>query len=92
MSSAVRIAVPEGESTFDAWCASTISIESKNGAASAENAVARTEASEKLGTTMTPTPPLSARVRSRAARRSLVQPDVPTSTLLPCATAYSTTL
>ncbi len=50
MSSAVRTAVPDGESILDAWWLSTISIESKNLAAMAANEVASTEPIEKFGT------------------------------------------
>jgi hypothetical protein len=76
---------------LEAWWLSTISIESKNFAAIAENEVASTEPIEKLGTMMTPTARLPLMRRSSAVIRSLDQPDVPTSTLIPCATANSTT-
>ncbi len=92
ISSAVRTAVPEGESTLLAWCASTISIESKKRAASAANAEPSTEPMEKLGMITTPT---SSRPTSRwasASMRSCDQPEVPTSTRRPLSTAKSTTL
>ena len=54
ISSAVRTAVPDGESTLPAPCASTISIESKKRAATVANAVPSAEPSEKLGMTTAP--------------------------------------
>ena len=49
ISSAVRIAVPDGESAFAAWWASMISIEEKNLAAWAANNWPSIDPIEKLG-------------------------------------------
>ena len=91
ISSAVRTAVPDGESTLPAWCASTISIESKNRATMAESAVPMTEPMEKLGMMTTPVSSRPAMRRARASIRSCDQPEVPTSTRSPWSTAKSTT-
>ena len=73
-SSAVRRAVPDGASALSGWCSSTISTDSKNGAASAANRIISTAPIEKLGATSTPT---CGRVGEQRAQRSqplLVEP------------------
>ncbi len=90
MSSAVRTAVPLGESTFVSRWASTISIDGKNGAAAAARALPMTDPSEKLGMKTTPVPAASASGRTRAMR-SFDHPEVPTSTLSPRSMAARTT-
>ena len=73
MSSAVRTAVPLGESTLVSRCASTISMEGKNGAAAAASAEPRTEPSEKFGMKTAPVPAASTSGRT-SAMRSADQP------------------
>ncbi len=90
ISSAVRTAVPLGESTFVSRWVSTISIEGNNGAAAAANAVATTEPREKLGMKTAPVPAASTRGRTSAIR-SVDHPEVPTSTFLPRSIAARTT-
>ena len=82
MSSAVRTAVPLGESTFVSRCASTISIDGKNGAAAAASAEPSTEPSEKFGMNTAPVPAASTSGRT-SAMRSADHPEVPTRTLMP---------
>ncbi|BDZ53450.1 hypothetical protein GCM10025870_05230 [Agromyces marinus] len=87
----MRTAVPEGESTFPAWCASTISTESKCRAAIAANAEPSTLPTEKFGTKITPRGDSSRRsLDSTSAMRSRDHPDVPTTTAAPAAIAAST--
>ena len=90
MSSAVRTAVPLGESTFVSRCASTISIDGKNGAAAAASAEPSTEPSEKFGMNTAPVPAASTSGRT-SAMRSADHPEVPTRTLMPRSIAARTT-
>ena len=53
ISAAVRMAVPDGASTFPAWCSSITSTDSKNRAACRANCMASTAPMPKLGATST---------------------------------------
>ena len=89
--SAVRTAVPDGESILPAWCASTISIESKYLAAWAANELASIEPIEKFGTTKTPAAEFAETFLASSASFAADQPLVPTTILMPFSTANSTT-
>ena len=90
-SSAVRVAVPLGASTLSGWCSSTISTDSKYGAALAANRIISTAPMEKFGATSTRTSGRSAsQLRGPASSRSSSKPVVPTTTSMPCRTQNST--
>ena len=72
MSCAVRRAVPEGASALSGWCSSTISTDSKYGAASSANRIISNAPMEKFGAIEDPDAAARRRatgVRSRAAPR-----------------------
>src|SRR4051794_32819471 len=79
-SSAVRRAVPLGASTLFGWCSSTISTESKYGAAVAANCIINTAPMPKLGAISTPRVGASASHVRTVDRRSSSMPVVPTTT------------
>ena len=90
ISSAVRTAVPLGESIFVFGCVSTISIDEKNGAAAAASALPITEPSEKFGINTAGEPDAATSGRT-SAMRSADQPEVPTRMGMPRSTAARTT-
>jgi hypothetical protein len=89
ISSAVRTAVPLGESIFVSRCDSMISAKGKNFAASAAIREPITDPSEKLGMITTATPAASAR-GAISAIFSADQPLVATSAGIPRAMASRT--
>lgn len=89
ISCAVRVAVPDGASTLFGWCSSTTSADSKKRAAAWENFIVRTAPMEKLGATSTPVPGEPASSVLSCARRSSVQPVVPTTAWMPWRTQKS---
>src|SRR3954454_12164257 len=82
-SSAVRRAEPLGASTLLGWCSSTISTESKYGAAVAANRIINTAPMPKLGATRTPREGTSDSQSRSVASRSSSMPVVPTTTSSP---------
>ena len=90
MRSAVATAVPDGESAFPAWCASTISIDSNQVAACSANLAASTAPTEKFGTIST-AGASGSRFARREVIRSLDHPLVPTRTGSPASVAAATT-
>ena len=90
ISSAVRRAVPLGASALSGWCSSTISTDSKNRAASAENRIIRIAPIEKFGATSTPVlaAPLEPACAAGASRSSS-NPVVPTTAWMPWSTQNS---
>src|SRR4051812_38104312 len=79
-SSAVRRAVPLGASTLLGWCSSTISTESKYGAAVAANRIINTAPMPKFGAIRTPRDGASASHSRSVASRCSSMPVVPTTT------------
>ncbi len=88
--SAVRTAVPLGESDFVSRCVSTISAASNIPAALAASVEDTTEPSEKLGMKTAPVPAASTSGRTSAIR-SDDHPLVPTRRLMPPSVAARTT-
>lgn len=76
---AVRAAVPDGASAFFGWCSSTTSADSKKRAACWANRMVSTAPMEKFGAMSTPAPGEAASEVRSCARRSSVQPVVPTT-------------
>src|SRR3954454_12482918 len=89
-SSAVRRAVPLGASTLLGWCSSTISTESKYGAAVAANRIINTAPMPKLGAIRTPRDGASASQPRTVASCSSPMPVVPTTTSSPLSRHHST--
>lgn len=89
MSWAVRVAVPDGASTLFGWWSSTTSTDSKYGAAICANFMVRTAPMEKFGAMSTPVSGDWASHPFSFARRSSVQPVVPTTAWMPCRTQKS---
>ena len=87
MRSAVCSEVPEGASTFPSWWSSTISTESKWGAASSQKRMSNTAPMAKLAATTQLGAPAAgpANCRRQSSRSRWVTPVVPTTAWMPAA-------
>lgn len=77
------MAVPLGASTLFGWCSSTTSTDSKYGAAICANFMVSTAPMEKFGAMSTPVSGEASSHAVSCARRSSVQPVVPTTAWMP---------
>ena len=82
-SCAVRVAVPEGASTLCGWCSSTISTDSKYGAAAAAKRIISTAAIPKFGAISTPVPGEASSQARTWSSFSASKPVVPTTAVDP---------
>ena len=82
-SCAVRVAVPDGASALRGWCSSTISTDSKCGAAAAAKRIISTAAIPKFGAITAPVPGEASSQARTWSNLAASKPVVPTTGWIP---------